>query len=266
MLDSTPLYDAVATQDTVTLIRSGIRGVLRVCDESTAAEVRGVLSRDDTYDSPGKPACAWDDAEARTQLVDALARDGYAVLAHFDGKRLGDELQQALKLLATLLGQDLDQDDEGAFRIARRVAKDRVISTVDPEARHGHKTNARHFDGYKGHIAIDPDSEIITATAVTAGNAADGEPVEELIADMLSTKSAPTTTASESADNLSSEPEALAPTSVDPSGAVSKASDKPTTPQVVSTAPRSDPENAEEASESSSTDELATPARYDSAK
>ena len=104
------------------------------------------------------------------------------------------------------------------------------------------------------------------ATAVTAGNAADGEPVEELIADMLSTKSATTTTAPESADNLSSEPEALARTSVDPSGAVSKASDKPTTPQVVSTVPRSDPENAEEASESSSTDELATPARYDSAK
>jgi len=82
-------------------------------------------------------------------------------LAHFDGKRLGDELQQALELLATVLGQDLEQDGEGAFRIARRVAKDRVISTVDPEARHGHKTNARHFDGYKGHSAIDPDSEII---------------------------------------------------------------------------------------------------------
>ncbi len=44
------------------------------------------------------------------------------------------------------------------FRIARRVAKDRVISTVDPRARHGHKTAARGSDGYKGHVAIDPDS------------------------------------------------------------------------------------------------------------
>ena len=59
------------------------------------------------------------------------------------------------------------------FRIARRVAKDRVISTVDPEARHGHKTAARGFDGYKGHVAIDPDSEMITATTVTAGNVGD---------------------------------------------------------------------------------------------
>ena len=108
----------------------------------------------------------------------------------------------ALKLLATVLGQDLEQDGAGSFRIARRVAKDRVISSVDPEVRHGHKTNARHFDGYEGHIAIDPDREIITATAVTAGNAADGGPLEELIADRLSTKSATTTMAPESADHV----------------------------------------------------------------
>jgi hypothetical protein len=61
------------------------------------------------------------------------------------------------------------------------VAPDRVISTVDPEARHGHKTQSRSFDGYKGPIAIDPDSEIITATEVTAGNVADGTVVETLI-------------------------------------------------------------------------------------
>jgi hypothetical protein len=53
------------------------------------------------------------------------------------------------------------------------VAKDRVISTVDVEARHGHKTAARRFDGYKGHIAVDPDTEIITDTAVSAANAGD---------------------------------------------------------------------------------------------
>jgi len=71
------------------------------------------------------------------------------------------------------------------FRIARRVAKDRVISTVDPEARHGHKTAARGFDGYKGHVAIDPDSEIITATTATAGNTGDAEAAMDLLADDL---------------------------------------------------------------------------------
>ena len=64
------------------------------------------------------------------------------------------------------------------------VAKDRVISTVDTEARHGHRTNHGGFDGYKCHAAIDPDSEIITAVAVTPGNAGDVEPVADLIADL----------------------------------------------------------------------------------
>jgi hypothetical protein len=184
VLDSTALYDAVATQDTVTLIRSAIRALLRAVDKALGAELRSCCKRDDDYVAPGKPLCDWDDVQAREALVDALARDAYAILAALDGRTLTTEVTQAAALVATVVGQDLEQRD-GIFRIARRVAKDRVISTVDPEARHGHKTAARGFDGYKGHIAIDPDSEIITATAVTAGNVADGSVAEALVADVL---------------------------------------------------------------------------------
>jgi hypothetical protein len=83
-----------------------------------------------------------------------------------------------------VLGQDLDSGEDGTLRIARKVAPDRIISTVDPEARHGHKTNHRGFDGYKGHIGIDPDSEIITATAVTSANTGDAQPATALIGDL----------------------------------------------------------------------------------
>jgi hypothetical protein len=91
--------------------------------------------------------------------------------------------------LATVLGQDLESDEDGGLRIARKVAPDRIISTVDPQARHGHKSSHRGFDGYKGHVAIDPDSELITATAVTPGNAGDVEPVADLIADLTNPSS-----------------------------------------------------------------------------
>jgi IS5 family transposase len=185
VLDSTALYDAVATQDTVTMIRSAIRGLLGVVDDELEAQLRTVLKRDDDYKTAGKPACDWDDAKAREALVDELARDGYAALWTIDDRKLVGSLRQAAELLATVLGQDLEQRDDGVFRIARRVATDRVISTVDPEARHGHKTAARGFDGYKGHIAIDPDSEIITATEVTAGNVGDAVPAETLLSDVL---------------------------------------------------------------------------------
>ena len=83
--------------------------------------------------------------------------------------------------------------------IARRVAKDRVLSTVDPDARHGHKSTARRFDGYKGHTAVDPDSELITATAVTPANTADAQPAPELINDLLNT-TADTADTAEDAD------------------------------------------------------------------
>ncbi len=181
VLDSTPLYDAVATMDTVTLVRSAIRGLLAVAGEREAG-LRGLLARDDDYLRAGKPACDYDDAAAREALVDALARDARAVLAALDGQELGPVLAQAAQLLAAVTGQDLDEGADGVFRIARRVAKDRIISAVDPQARHGHKTSARGFDGYKGHVAIDPDAELITATAVTAGNTGDAAAAAGLLA------------------------------------------------------------------------------------
>ena len=41
VLDSTPLYDAVATMDTVTLIRSAIRGLLAAAGTDLERELRG---------------------------------------------------------------------------------------------------------------------------------------------------------------------------------------------------------------------------------
>ncbi|MGH3371243.1 MAG: transposase, partial [Nocardioidaceae bacterium] len=184
VLDSTPLYDAVATMDTVTLVRSAIRGVLGAAGDREPA-LRAVLRRDDDYRSGGKPAADWEDADARAALVDVLARDGEAVLAALEDQPLPPALAEAAALLATVLGQDLEDGPDGRIRIARRVAPDRVISTVDPETRHGHKTDARSFDGYKGHVALDPDHELVTATTVTPGSAGDASVATELLADVL---------------------------------------------------------------------------------
>jgi len=168
VLDSTPLYDAVTTMDTVTLVRSAIRGVLGTAGDRESS-LRAVLRRDDDYRTPGKPAADWTDAAAREALVDALARDGEAVLTALEGEPLPGQLAEAATLLASVLGQDLQEGADGRIRIARRVAPDRIISTVDPDTRHGHKTQARGFDGYKGHVALDPDAELVTAVAVTPG-------------------------------------------------------------------------------------------------
>ena len=189
VLDSTPLYDAVATMDTITLIRSAIRNLFKVADDVLTTELRAVIESGDDYASSAKPQIDWDDKAAQAALIDSRAKDAYAALALLDGRELEDAVQQAAVLLATVTGQDLeaseDASEDGTFAIARRVAPDRVISTVDSETRHGHKTSARSFDGFKGHAAIDPVSEIITATVVSAGNAGDASVAEELIEDLF---------------------------------------------------------------------------------
>ena len=185
VLDSTPLYDAVATMDTVTLLGSSVRNLLRDADDALEAELRAALVGGDDYASAAKPQIDWDDQGARHALIDRVARDAMAVLGVLGGRTLGPVTDVNARLLASLVGQDLEVADDGAFRIARRVAPDRIISTVDPDARHGHKTAAHAFDGFKGHISEDPDSELITATVVTAGNVADGAVAAELVDELV---------------------------------------------------------------------------------
>lgn len=183
VLDSTPIYDAVSTQDTVTQLRSAIRKVLRALEGSSlAVVVRMALTRDDDYASAGKPPCDWDDREAREELVDALVRDALAALAALDGHQLVGPARDAVELLALVAGQDVEEGDGGMFRIVRKVARDRVISTVDPEARHGHKSRNRRFDGYKAHLSVDPDSELIDDVVVTPANTHDADAVDDLLA------------------------------------------------------------------------------------
>lgn len=169
-LDSTLLDDAVATQDTVTQLIAQIRRVRRLVPEAADIEVAGA-----DYETGAKPVIAWNDQGARDELVTALVTDALAVLAACEGVGLDDAQADAVGLLALVAGQDVEAGEgEGAWRIARKVASDRVISTVDPEARHMHKSVSAYRDGYKAHVAVEPDTGIITATTLTPANTADG--------------------------------------------------------------------------------------------
>ena len=101
VLDSTPIYDAVSTQDTVTQLRAAIRKVLAaVAGTELGVKARSVLCRDDDYAGPGKPPCDWDDPTAREALVDGLVRDALAVLAVLDGQVLAVKAIEPADMLA----------------------------------------------------------------------------------------------------------------------------------------------------------------------
>jgi IS5 family transposase len=170
-LDSTLLDDAVATQDTVTQLVSMIRRVRKAIPEAAAVELVG----DDYEVASGKPACAWNDAAARDQLVTRLVNDALTVLAAVDGVDLDDNQQQLVGLLALVAGQDVESsDEEGTWRIERGVTKHRVISTVDPESRHMHKSRSSYRDGYKAHVVVEPTTGLITGCDLTPANEGDG--------------------------------------------------------------------------------------------
>ncbi len=170
-LDSTVLDDAVATQDTVTQLIAAVRRVGRDIPEAAAVISEMCTAHD--YDDPGKPSIAWDDEAARAALVDALVADAHRLLGHLPEVQRDEKQAEALALLALIAGQDVEWiDDEdspagGAWRIARRVAEDRVISVIDPEARHAHKTVARRQDGFKAHVVVEPDTGLVTGCALT---------------------------------------------------------------------------------------------------
>jgi len=170
-LDSTLLDDAVATQDTVTQLVSMIRRVRKAIPQAAAVAVVG----DDYDQASGKPACAWNDLVARDELVSRLVNDALIVLAAVEGIELDDDQQQMVALLALVAGQDVEPGDtDGTWKIERNVAKHRTISTVDPETRHMHKNRSSYRDGYKAHIAVEPDTGLITACDLTPANEGDG--------------------------------------------------------------------------------------------
>lgn len=177
-LDSTVLDDAVATQDTVTQLVAAIRKVRKLVPQA-----RQVTVSAHDYDTAGKPDCAWDDQAARDALVTALVTDALAIIDALPVAGLDDDQERAVALLALVAGQDVEPGEApGTWRIARAVATDRIVSTVDPESRHAHKSRSRYRDGYKAHIATEPESGLITSNTLTGANTSDGEVAVQLLA------------------------------------------------------------------------------------
>jgi hypothetical protein len=184
VVDSTGIADSVVTQDTVSLIRSAIRRCLGLLEElavEKAQVCRSSLARDD-YDREGKPAICWASETERRALVNDLFADACRVIIACGG--ISDPgLVTEVKLLATVAAQDVEDDGAGGVRIAQRVAPERIISVVDPDARHGHRSRRDRYDGYKLHISVDVDSDLFITGQATTATTGDGGVLAELLDD-----------------------------------------------------------------------------------
>jgi len=193
VLDTTYILGRGAVKDTHNLLADSVRELLRALAKAGGKGVAG-WAREHGYarylaaSIKGEAAVNWDDERSRGEFLAGIVRDAEGLLSLADealgslaaGADRRERIERAAGLMRQLIGQDV-QRDEGSVTLKEGVARDRVVSVHDPEMRHGHKSRSRRFDGHKAAIAVDAESQLITAVEVLAGNAADNEQALELV-------------------------------------------------------------------------------------
>jgi transposase len=187
IVDSTPMLGAAATQDTVRLVRSGVRKLLDAViavDEEAGALLDDSLEFD--YAKPAeKPDCRWRERAERERMLTRVAQDAERCLQAVEqatGLLSEQAVRDAHDLLRELIGQDFDVDDDGVPRLHRGTRAGRILSVHDPEMRHGRKSQHQRFDGYKLSAAVtNSDTPLITAIAVAPASEQDGPQAKELV-------------------------------------------------------------------------------------
>ena len=182
VLDSTVLADCVLTQDTFSQIVAQIKRVRRSIPSLGNVSLSQVV---DYSSSERKPSIDYRDPGEKEEAISLLVADATSLIDAASELELTSEQQDAVGLLGLVAFQDVEIVDEleGRFKLANRVARDRIVSSVDPDARHVHKSRKAYLDGYRGHIAIDPETELITSSSLEKGNMSDAQVGVKLLLD-----------------------------------------------------------------------------------
>jgi hypothetical protein len=180
LTDTTPAKGGGAVQDTYTLLRKGIRKLLKALGYHLPAKRRGLSSQAkglvvSYVDRESKADIDWSDPQQRAAQLKVLVQDTEAALDLALAQTEDEEVRAIGWLLAKILGDDLDTDEQGDPHIAQGTAPDRIISTTDTEMRHGRKSRARRFDGFKVSVATEQSSELILDIADMAAPHSDGK-------------------------------------------------------------------------------------------
>jgi transposase len=185
IVDSTPMLGAAAVQDTAVLVRAAVGKLIDAVgrsDAHTAMDLRRGLRFD--YSKPRvKPEGDWQDRDVRMELLAEVATDAARALraVETDAELMGaHEVAEAASLLREIIGQEFEVTDDGVARV-RRGRRRRIVSAHDPEMRHGRKTPAKRFTGYKLHAAAATEAPIVTAIALSPGNEHDGHHAGALV-------------------------------------------------------------------------------------
>ena len=190
-LDSSPLWGHGRVEDTFNLLGHAARHVIACLAELTQHEVAYVMEQIglSLFETPRlKAALAinWDDAEQKQQALQRLGEEVDALQSwireHVPVELTQPPLTAAVATLQTLMAQDVEPDPtRGGTRVREGVAQDRQISVEDAEMRHGRKSAAKRFDGYKRHLARDIDEQLILAAETFPAHTPDTAGLDPLL-------------------------------------------------------------------------------------
>lgn len=193
-VDSTPMWCFGALRGTIRLLGDGLRGLGKRLARRTGLSLAALARR---WSAPwltsrsmkgGLPKVDWRSSEARAAATDGIVRTVLAAVS--DAKELIRDqvnekhrgwLVQRCTALMQVITDDLEEDDAGHLVVARRVARDRIVSITDPEARSGRKTRSQPFKGFRLHVLGDVVSGLILAVDVVPANTHDAIVGESLI-------------------------------------------------------------------------------------
>ena len=179
LTDTTNVKGAGAVQDTYTLLRKGTRKLLKAAGFALPGKRRGLSpqTRDlvERYvDQDSKADIDWADPQQRLAQLQMLVADAEATLELAMEQSDDDEVRYLGWLLTKILGDDLETDEQGQSKIGQGTAPDRIISLTEPEMRHGRKSKAHRFDGFKAVVSTEQSSELILDIADVTASGSDG--------------------------------------------------------------------------------------------
>jgi transposase len=179
LTDTTNIKGAGAVQDTYTLLRKGLRKLLKAAGfhlpgkrQGLSPRIRGLLER--YVDKDAKANIDWADPQQRLSHLQVLVEDAETALELAAEENGNDEVRYLGWLLTKILGDDVVTDDEGQSQIGQGTASDRIISITDPEMRHGRKSKAQRFDGFKASVSTEQSSEMLLDIADVTASGSDG--------------------------------------------------------------------------------------------
>ena len=201
-LDTTPIFGRGAVEDTFNMLAEALRLLIRtLATEAQQTPEDYAQAHDYSRYIVAKSfkgsfsSVDWDDADQRQTVLDGLVADcerglmlaQEALTLKNPESAHREEIVKASALLARLLAQDVTRTNAGGPEIIQGVAQERIVSVHDQEMRHGRKSASQCFDGYKGALAVEPESQLITAVDVLPGNAHDRRDSHKLITESAAT-------------------------------------------------------------------------------